>query len=276
MVDEQDPAKRVVKRVVKKTVVRPGATGPSQQPPTAPTMRYGRPVATASKGTTRATTPVVPTAKATAQPKPAGLRPSIGLPKIGAPRTGAPKTKGQAPSVDVRAKVAGARELAGRAWWATADGVTDGAHATGTFVAARARTVAAWRLPHLSPYLASAVTGAAVGIVSVVLALISLAIFRSVRGVSAGGGLWGGITFTAVTIVAVLLGEALLRGFGTTSARLVSFLAVILTIIAMLGLFLDLVDGVAGLVLVPLLLIAGHALSRWLIDLAESAPAEAD
>ncbi len=250
MVEEQQPAKRVVKRVVKKTVARPAAPEES-----APKLRYGRPVATASAPTTKA--------KAKVQSRPVGTTVPVSRPKIARQR----------PTIDIGAKVGGAREGLGRAWWAMADTVSDGAHSTGTFVAARARTVAAWRLPHLSAYLAAAITGAVVGLFAVVLGVVSLAVFQQVRGVSSGGGLWGGLTFTAVAIVSVFVGEAFLRGFGTQSARLTSFLAVVLTIVAMLGLFLDLVDSTAGLVILPLLGVATYAAAHWLVDLAENAPA---
>jgi hypothetical protein len=264
MVDEQQPPRRVVKKVVKKTVVRPPAAKPTsaQSPATptsgesAPTIRYGRPVATATKP--------APKAKAAS---------SSPTPKV---KSASPKARRPAPSIDVRAKAAGARDLAGRAWWAMADNVAVGSRTGGRFVAGRARAVAGWRLPHLSPYLASVVTGAVVGIVAVLLAALSLRVFEAVRGVSSGGGLWGGLVFAAVAVVCVFAGEAMLRGFGTPSARLTSTLAVILAIIAMLGLFLDLVDGVAGLVLVPLLGVAGYALAHGLIDLSERSPADPD
>lgn len=249
MVEEQQPAKRVVKRVVKKTVVRP--TTPVEAPAK---VRYGRPVATAT----------APQPKAKAQTRPAA---SPGT------TVSRPKIARQRPSIDIGAKVGGAREGIGRAWWATADTVSDGARSTGTFVAARARTVAAWRLPHINTYLAAVITGAVVGVLAVVLGVVALAIFEQVRGVSSGGGLWGGLTFTAVAVLSVFVGEAFLRGFGASAARLTSFLAVILTIVAMLGLFLDLVDSTAGLVLVPLLGAAAYTVAHWLADLAENAPA---
>ncbi|WP_250184135.1 hypothetical protein [Aeromicrobium fastidiosum] len=145
-------------------------------------------------------------------------------------------------------------------------GIRDG------FTAARARTVAAWRLPHLNPYLASVVTGAVVGLLAALLGAAALSLFSAVRGVSSGGGLWGGLAFAAVAVVCAVAGEALLRGFGTQAARLTSVLAVILTIIAMLGLFLDLVDGTLGLVLLPLIGVTAYALAHWLVDLAENTP----
>ena len=256
MVDEQQPPRRVVKKVVKKTVVRPAAVTPST-PEAAPTIRYGRPVATAAK----------PAAKAKATPS---------SPSTPAAKTGTQKVRRAAPTIAVRARSAGARDLAGRAWWATADHVAVGSRSAGRVVAGRARAVAAWRLPHVNPYLASVVTGAVVGLVAVLLAALSLQVFEAIRGVSTGGGLWGGLAFAAVAVVSVVVGEAMLRGFGTPSARLTSALGVILTIVAMLGLFLELVDGLTGLLLVPLLGVAGYALSHWLVDLAEKSPSLVD
>nr|MCW2727198.1 hypothetical protein [Aeromicrobium sp.] len=257
MVDEQDPAKRVVKRVVKKTVVRPAA--PAQA---SPPVRYGRPVATAIK----------PQAKAQPRPEvtaPGGKVPTGKIATKAAPR---PKVPRERPNVDLAARTAAARELAGRAWWATADTVSGGARTGGRLVATATRTASAWRLPHLNPYLASLITGAVVGVVAVALGAGALAIFQDVRGVSSGGGLWGGLTFVVVAVASLLLGEALLRGFGTHSARLTSFFAVILTIIAMLGLFPDLIDSSGGLLVVPVLGVVAYVLSHWLVDLAENAP----
>lgn len=271
MVDEQEPAKRIVKRVVKKTVARPATPSTPQQASTPePTIRYGRPVATAARSSApRSPVDDRPTPQAKAQPS----RPS-------APGAKAParpvKQRRPAPTVDLRAKAATTRRVAGKAWWAAADRVVDGGRATGRFTAGRARAIAAYRLPHLNPYAASVLTGLVVGLLAVGLAAASLALFQSVRGVSSGGGLWGGIAFTAVAVVAMFAGEALLRGFGTPSPRLTSFLALVLTVVAMLGLFLDVVDGTVGLVLVPVLSVAGYALAHWLVELAENAPAALD
>lgn len=255
MVDEQEPTKRVVKRVVKKTVVRPASAA---KPAPAPRVRYGRPVAPSAKSAAR------PSGKAAspAQTKVAS-RPSA---ESSPPR----------PRVDLRTKVGSARQRGTDAWWVVADGVSSGSRAVGGFASSRARTVAAWRLPHLSPYLAAAITGAVVGIVAVLLGIVALAIFDAVRGVSSGGGLWGGLTFIAIAVIAALVGEALLRGFGSTSGRLTSVLAVVLSIVAILGLFLDLAGSWVALPLLPLLGIAAFSLSHWLIDLAENTPVEID
>lgn len=248
MVDEQEPAKRVVKRVVKKTVVRPAS------PVASPTrVRYGRTVATEAK----------PRAQAKVQARPAGKAPAT---KVPAARQ----------RIDLRSKASTVRERAGHAWRTVADGLGSGARTTGGFVATKARSLAAWRLPHLNPYLAAAITGAVVGIVAVVLGIAALSIFDAVRGVSSGGGLWGGLTLAGIAVAAGFLGAGLLRGFGSASGLLISFLAVVLTIIAILGVFLDSADTWVALPLVPLLGIAAFTLSRWLIDIAETTPPEID
>jgi hypothetical protein len=241
MVDEQEPPKRVVKRVVKKTVTRPVA--PSQA---APTVRYGRPVPTTTQPRAKVAT------------RPAGRQAAAPTTKT------ADRPRIRRPNVDVRARLG--------SWGVVGGGVARGARTTAQVVSARARTVAAWRLPHINLHLAAAITGAVVGLVTVGLGALALVVFESVRGVSSGGGLWGGLTLVGLAIVAVLLGQSLLRGFGSPSARLTSVLAVVLAIVALLGLFLDLADSWTALVLLPLLGIAAFALSHWLVEIAEHAP----
>lgn len=261
MVDEQEPAKRVVKRVVKKTVVRP--TSPNASPPQ---IRYGRPVATATKPQPKAKSqakPATKPAKAPAQPAARSATPAD------APRPARPPR-----DLAMRAKLTSAGHRVGDAWWAVADRTGAAARTSGTFVASRSRSAAAWRLPHLNLYLASAITGAVVGLTTVVLGVISLRIFEAVRGVPVGGGFWGGLAFIVVALVAVFLGEALLRGFGAVAARLTSFLAVVLTIVAILGLFVNLLNQqpAAALFVVPLLGAVTYVGSHWLMDAAEKSP----
>ena len=201
-----------MKRVVRKTATRPL---PSSQD--APRVRYGRPA-----------TPAPPPAKIATRPAAkTGRRPAVSRPRI-----------------DVRGAVGSVRDRTSGSWATVAGGTGRGARATGRFVAARARTVAAWRLPHLDPRLASAVTGAVVGLVTVALGVLALAVFESIRGVSSGGGLWGGLT--------------------------------LLAIVALLGLFLDLADSWAAIVVLPLLGIVTFSLSAWLVEIAEHAPPVVD
>lgn len=248
MVDEQEPTKHVVKRVVKKTVVRPAA--PTEA---APTVRYGRPVATATK----------PQAK---------LSPGKPLARTNS----APKARPKRPSVNLGAKLGAAGHRVNDTWWVIADGVREGSAATGRFIATRARRIAGWRLPHINLYLASVITGAVVGLTAVGLGFAALGVFEQVRGVSTGGGLWGGFAFIAIGLLVAWLGRALLAGFGSHSARLTSILGVILTIFVILGLFIDQVQTVAAVAIIPALAIVSYVLAHWLIDLAEHTPLEID
>lgn len=263
MVDEQEPAKRVVKRVVKKTVVRPAA--PAQPKPQ---MRYGRPVVTETprakvasrRGGSSVTTPAAPD------------RPSATPTPSSAPRP-VPKPRRPRPQVDLRARTGAAGHRVADTWWAVADKARDAGATSGRLVASRARSAAAYRLPHINLYLASAVTGAVVGLFAVLAGFVALQIFESTRGVSGGGGLWGGLAFVVVAVLGHALGALLLQGFGSRSARLTSFLGLVLAIVAILGLFLGLADSAAALVLMPLLGVATFTIAHWLVDLAESSPA---
>ena len=240
MVDEQEPPRRVVKRVVKKTVVRPAEPTPK--------LRYGRPVATTTAPPAKVRTRRGRSADKAAQPAAARQR------------------------ADVRGTVATVGRRTGQVSRVVARGVGRGARTGGGVVAARARAVAAWRLPHINVHLAAAITGAVVGLVTVGLGVLALAIFEAIRGVSSGGGLWGGLTVVGIAVVAALLGESLLRGFGAHSARLTSGFAVVLAIVALLGLFLDLADSWTAIIIVPVLGVVAFSLSYWLIDLAENTP----
>ena len=240
MVDEREPPKRVVKRVVKKTVVRPAEP--------APKLRYGRPVATT-----------------TAPPVKVRTRPGRSTAKTSKPAVARQR-------VDVRGRVVTAGRRTGQVSRVVAHGVGRGARTGGGVVATRARAVAAWRLPHINLHLAAAITGAVIGLVAVGLGVVALAIFEATRGVSSGGGLWGGLTIVGIAVVAALLGESLLRGFGAHSARLTSGFAVVLAIVALLGPFLDLADSWTAIIVVPALGVVAFSLAYWLIDLAENTP----
>ncbi|MGA8987220.1 hypothetical protein [Aeromicrobium sp.] len=243
--DPQQPPRKVVKRVVKKTVTRPGSTPPPQ------TVRYGRPVSTR------------PQAKVATRPGAASTA-----------RSGASKTP--RPRPQVAAKVSAAtRAVSSRASAAASDvaGRTGSAgRSTGAFLADRTRRVVAWRIPHIDPRLAAPITGAVVGLVSVGLGLAALEMFTQVRGVASGGGRWGSLTFVIVAFIAFFIGDLLLSAFGTAQAGLISFLGVVLTIVAILVAFLGLAETGWALLLVPTLGALTYSLAHWLMALAESSP----
>jgi hypothetical protein len=245
MADEQTPAKKVVKRVVKKGVAKPAPKD------SAPQVRYGRAVATAPR----------PKAKAgTAPSKPASKAPR---PKIAV----ASKVKGAQKAVTSKSSSAAS---------GAAGAIKSGAGRVRDAIDDSFFRVRTWRMPHWSPIPASVFTGAVVGIIAVALGLASKSLFNELRGVSAGGGRWGSLTFVVVAFIAFVLGELLLSGFGVTQARLTSFLGVVLTIVAMLGLFLGLADTVWGLLIVPLVAVISYVLAKWLLDLAETSSEEVD
>jgi hypothetical protein len=243
MVDEQKPAKKVVKRVVKKTVTRP------LPPQAAKPVRYGRPVST--------TTPK-PQAKVASRPnaKPAGATKT--RPRVNVSRAGKAGKALTSRSAGVASGIAGAAGSAARS--------------TGHFLHDRFRAVLAWRVPHIDPRLASIITGLVVGLMSVGLGLVALEIFNDVRGVASGGKQWGSLTFVVVTFIAIIVGDLLLTAFGTARAGLISFLGVVLAIVAILGVFLEMADDNRALVLVPVLGAVTYLASQWLIATAESSP----
>lgn len=255
MADEQRPTKKVVKRVVKKTVARPAAVSePESQ------VRYGRAVT----GTT-----VRPKAKAVA-PKPANAK-----------STSAKSTKRPArPRIGLGGKIRSAQQSISTrisdAAWGVGDSVGSAGRSVGSRIARGGRAVRDWRIPHWNPLPASLFTGAVVGLVAVGLGRAALAMFERTRGVSSGGGNWGSLTFVVVTFIAFVVGELLLSAFGSTQARLTSFLGIVLAITALLGLFLGLVETSWVLLLVPVLGAVTYAVSYALLNIAESSSAPTD
>ncbi len=246
--DKKGPAKKVVKRVIKKPVATP------QSKDAAPQVRYGRQVTT------------------TASPKAKAAAPSA--------KKSARTARSPRPKVAVGAKVKSAQKAVTSRGSSAATGVAGAVRSTSTRVGEvigdRFFALRTWRMPHWDPMAASIFTGAVVGLIGVGLGLLSKLIFNELRGVSSGGGSWGSLTFVVVAFVAFVLGELLLTGFGVAQARLTSFLGVVLTIVAMLGLFLGLADTIWGLVIVPVVAVVSYMLARWLLDLAETSTVETD
>ncbi len=249
MADDQQPAKKVVKRVVKKAAASPTKKA-------APQVRYGRPVSTTTQPKAKVEPAQAKTATKTAKKVSKPARPKIAV---------ATKFKGAQKAVTSR----GSSAVSG-----VASTVGSASHRVGDAVSDRFFALRTWRIPHWEPRPASIFTGAAVGLIAVGLGLASKSLFNEVRGVSAGGGRWGSLTFVVVAFIAFLVGELLLSGFGVSQARLTSFLGVVLTIVAMLGLFLGLADTAWGLVIVPVVAVTSYLLANWLLVFAESNAAE--
>ncbi len=213
MVDERRPPKKVVKRVVKKTVVvrpaRPGSTTTVATPPAGRT----------------------PLAKLKAK---ASSRPSIRIPTP-------PRRPGA--GLASRARMAGSR---------VSDRASDITYTTNQAVRRGLRRIRDSRLPRLSPLRAAAVTGVVVGLFAVTLGYLSYELFSATRGTSAGGG-WGALVLVVVAFVTFAVGELLLGGFGVEHGRFISAMSVMLVLVFVLMFFLELAAGPIAWILFPVL-----------------------
>lgn len=229
-------SKKVVRRVVKKTVVKPVST-PGRAIPSASTAET-RPEPTVRRSTT--VTQPRPPGSVTAPS--AGRRGGIGLSgtgrKVGGAVTGGAGKVGGAVTGGA-GKVGGAISE-GLGW--TRDALLD------SFDAVRA-----WRIPTVEPVKASLITGLICGLVVTGLGAGFLAFFEYVRGVSTGGGLWGGLSVTALGLLCLFMGSWLLRSFGVASPMGTSLLAVMLVFGLLVTFFLGISATDWALVLVPAL-----------------------
>ncbi len=257
---DQQPPKKVVKRVVKKAVTQP------------PAMRYGRPSAAPPK-VTEAPGSSAPTVVADrTEPAPA---PPVTVDQVDARRSGFKRPQLKAPQFKApRVDLGPVRDRAARAASGVGTTTRSTARSVADFTVDRWYDLRAWWLPTVEPLRASAITGLLMGLLAVGLGVAALAIFSEVRGVASGGGTWGSLTFVVVAFVAFAVGERLLAGFGAPMPRLTSFLGITLTLVAILGLFLGVADSTLGVVVVPLVSALGFLAAHWLLALAELAPPE--
>lgn len=148
MVDERRPTKKVVKKVVKKTVVvRPAQPGSTKVRPAA--AKAGTPLAKLRAKASR------PTIRIPSPPR----RPGAGL--------------------AARARLVGSR---------VGDRGRDVSFATRSRVRSGLLWLRDLRLPHLSPMRAAAITGLVAGLLAVALGYLSYELFSATRGTTAGGG----------------------------------------------------------------------------------------
>lgn len=251
MSDEQRPAKKVVKRVVKKAPADPAK----------PTMRYGRPVAP-------------PTAKVAAKPaktavkeRPtdrddSGSRPRPGLPRPSLKKPTLPQVDLSGSLGSTRERMSGLGQGAVSVWRRIIAAITDAFWWV-------VDTVRSWRLPQIDAVPASLTTGVVVGLIAVGLGVGALELFSWLRGVASGGGTWGSLTFVFVGFIAFAIGERLLAGFGVPSPRLTSLLGVIITVVVMLGVYLEESDSAMAFLLVPTIAATAYTVGHWLMAAAE-------
>lgn len=253
MAEEQEPVRKVAKRVVKKTVVKRPVTPP------AATIRYGRPSVRTSPSAPRAAAP--PSAKSakstssTAKVRPA--RPPLAIGK----KAGA------------TGKAVGARTA--RAASTTFDGVKGATRRAGENVSDSIYSLRHYSLPRIEQTKAAASVGAVVGIAVVAITSLLLTIFSHLRGVSTGGGRWGSLTVVVVAFIAFALGEFLLAKWYVRQPRITSFLALCLELVIIMGFFLGVINSVWAWLIMPILGAVTFAIAHRLIAIADSSPREA-
>ena len=213
MVDERRPTKKVVKKVVRKTVVvRPVQPGSTKVRPAVP----------------KAGTPL---AKLRAK---ASSRPSIRIPSP-------PRRPGA--GLAARARLAGSR---------VGDRGRDVSFAARERVRGGFDWLRDLRLPRLPPIRAAAITGLVAGLLAVALGYLSYELFSATRGTTAGG-FWGAIVLVVVAFVTFAVGEVLLGGFGVDHGRFISAMSIMLVLVFILTFFLELAAGPAAWILIPVL-----------------------
>ncbi len=234
MDEEPRATPRVVKKVVKKTVV----------------------VRPAQSGTTKLRTAAPPTGstplaklKAKAATRP---RPSFRLPSP--PRRPGAGLAGRARLVATRLGERG----------------SDATYATRQVTGRAVRRVRDWRLPHLPPLRAAAATGIVTGLLAVILGWLTYQLFSATAGAAAGGG-WGALLLVVVAFLTFAAGELLLDGFGIEHGRVISAMSVmlVLVLVLMFSPLLELAAGPGAWVLLPFLgMITFMVSSRVMLSLA--------
>ncbi len=244
MTDDETPAPRpgqprVVKKVVKRTVVRPATTQRTSA------ARTSRPVGAKATVETKPT-PAAPT-----------RRPSIDLGKVR-------QTGSQWKQRSGRGATAGLSWLR-RAASRSKQGVSN-----------RYWDARTYRLPAQPPLRSALVVGLLLGAFVVTVGWLSGLLFTLTRGTSSGGGLWGGLVVVTLAVLTVWAGARLLGALRVANAATVSLLAVFLVLIAILMFFLDLASGPWAWLLVPLLTSASYAVALLLTTIATTSPSESE
>ncbi|MGH3125868.1 MAG: hypothetical protein ACRDND_33240, partial [Streptosporangiaceae bacterium] len=120
-------------------------------------------------------------------------------------------------------------------------------------------------LPAVPPLVAAVVTGLVCGLAACLLAWLAARGCAAVRGVSTCGG-FGLVALIAILGITVLIGSFLLRAWRVSDPTSTSFLAIgLVAVIAMLF-FLDKIDSVWMVLVIPLLSAATFALSWWVTE----------
>lgn len=234
MVEEPRPTKKIVKKVVKKTVVRPARPG---------TTTLRQPSAKPAGGTTTL-------AKLKAK---AATRPTIRIPSP-------PRRPGA--GLAGRARLAGSRAV---------DRGRDASFSAGRSVRGGLYWVRDLRLPHLSPLRGAAITGIVVGLLAVFMGYLAYELFSATRGTTSGGG-WAALVLVVVAFSTFAVGELMLGGFGIDHGRVISLMSIMLVLVLVLTFFLDLAAGRGAWIVIPVLGMVSFMVSCKVILFAADQP----
>lgn len=230
---------RVVKKVVKRTVVRP---------PSASAARTSQPM-----GSLRASSSEEPASPSSGDGPLRSRRPSIDL--GGLRRTG--RSLGERSGSSLSAAGSTVRGIGAATSQRLSDAFWD---------------VRTYRLPPQPPVRAAVVVGLLLGAFSVLVGWVAAQVFTEVRGTSSGGGLWGGLVVLALALFSGWLGARLLRAASVEHAGVISGLAVLLVLVSVLMFFVDLAAGPWALLIMPALGAAAYAAAAALVGLAAEDP----
>ena len=120
-------------------------------------------------------------------------------------------------------------------------------------------------LPVINPRVAAVITGLLVGVAGVLLSFGASQGCESVRGVGSCGGI-GLFALLAVLLIEVLLGSYLLKAWRLPDPTSTSFLGVGLVAVMALLFFLDSLDSVWMLLVIPVLTAITFLVSWWVTE----------
>ena len=127
----------------------------------------------------------------------------------------------------------------------------------------RRRQPTVGRLPAVGAMAAAVLTGALVGLATVLLTSGSLRGCEVVGGTATCGGGPGFLLLLVIFVVAVLLGAALLRAFGVNDPGSTSFLGVGLLAVVALLVLIDVLMSWWMVLVIPVVGAAAFALAHW-------------
>lgn len=266
-VNDEQP-KKVVRRVVKRTVVRPVSdVGRDERP------KVAAPARTSAPRTRTVTNPATgrtvtlggpPAARETGPAKkgPVARTASRGKPT---PIPAKPKVVRRSPRDvldDWRLAVADRSTGAGRA-------VRNGSVAVGTGVRTVGRRALGVRLPHWPDVRGVLVTAVATGLAVVGLGAAALELFDRIFGVKSGGA-WGVLAFALIAVMAFVVSRTVLGWFGHPNAVVTAALAQLFGVVLLLILLPTEAQSLWSLLIVPAVSVASHLAAHGGILLAEA------